>query len=211
MSSIKSADNTANIYAYQNKKQTAKAATETDDKIDAENKEAKNIVKKTSKSADSGVYTKKTAGKPGISLEINSLRRRNAEQLIQMVWDLLGRQGRQGYMARANFEEEIFALKDYLENGGTISAEEQAAAAAAIAEDGPWGVEAVSDRLVEAALLISGGDESKYKMMKSAIEAGFKAAEAMWGGQLPEISYKTFEATMAKLETAFNQVKTETA
>ena len=157
------------------------------------------------KDTESGVYTRKSAKVSGI----DALRQQNAQQLVQMIHDILNTQGRQGFIASRKLEKSILGLKDYLENGGTVTPEEQAAAAEAIADDGPWGVEAVSDRLVEMALKFADGDESKYEMMKGAIEAGFKAAETAWGGRLPDISYRTFEATMTKLASAFNQNITE--
>jgi len=209
MNTIKPTDNMIN--PYQNKTQTAKKA----EKQKEQEKEVKNIkdknqpyVKKTGGQvqADNGVYSRKTADKAkteGIS--VNMLRSQNAEQLVQMIYDILSMQGRHGRIARARLEDAILGIKDYLENGGTVTPEEQAAAAAAIADGGPWGVEAVSDRLVAMAVKFADGDESKYNLMKNAIEAGFKMAEAAWGGQLPEISYKTFDATMTKLAAAFGQ------
>ena len=208
MNTIKPADNM--ISPYQNKTQTAKKAEKQEE--DVKNNKDKNqpYVKKTGEQvqADSGVYSRKSVNKTktgGIS--VNTLRQQNAEQLVQMIYDILSMQGRHGRIARARLEDAILGIKDYLENGGTVSADEQAAAAAAIADGGPWGVEAVSDRLVAMAVKLADGDESKYKMMKSAIEAGFKMAEAAWGGQLPEISYKTFDATMTKLAAAFGQTE----
>jgi len=208
MKPVSSTDNLINN-AYTHK--TAKKAAEQDiaeKNIKNKNSEPAVNVKKSNDTPDDGAYNKKTASRvrsEGVMSQIDSIRRQNAEQLIQMIHDVLSMQGRQGFIARGKLENAIVGLKNYLENGGTVTPEEQAAAAAAIADDGPWGVEAVSDRLVEMAVKFAGGDESKFNMMKSAIEAGFKAAEAVWGGTLPDISYRTFEATMRKLEAAFGQ------
>ena len=217
MNTINSTENLVNsAYTYKNQKTTAKAVNKSDGQ-DSDGKVSENKktgVKNAGSYADGGVYTKKTAQNEktdGIFAQINMIRQQNAEQLIQMVYDILNMQGRQGFIASRKLEEAIFGIKEYIENGGTVTAEEQAAAAAAIADGGPWGVEAVSDRLVSMAVKLSNGDESKFKMMKSAIEAGFKAAEAMWGGTLPDICYKTFEATMKKLSEAFGQTQVEAA
>jgi hypothetical protein len=202
-------------YAYTPQKAAKSAGQEK--KI---NENSKTAVKKANDAENSGVYTKKTAqnektaksGKSeGIFVQISMIRQQNAEQLIQMVYDILNMQGYQGFVASRKLEDAILGIKEHIENGGTITPEEKAAAAAAIAEDGQWGVEAVSDRLVSMAVKLADGDEGKFKMMKSAIESGFKAAEAMWGGELPEICYKTFEATMKKLAEAFGQVQAESA
>ncbi len=76
----------------------------------------------------------------------------------------------------------------------------QAEAAAAIAEDGEWGVEAVSDRIVEFAKSISDGDASKLETLKAAIDKGFSMAKKALGGTLPDICGKTYDAVMKKLD-----------
>lgn len=69
-----------------------------------------------------------------------------------------------------------------------------------IAEDGYWGVEQTSDRLVSMAQALSGGDASKADEMISAIKKGFEQATKAWGDDLPEICQKTIDAATKKLE-----------
>lgn len=69
-----------------------------------------------------------------------------------------------------------------------------------IAEDGEFGVNAVSDRIVEFAIAVSGGDKSKLETIKTAIDKGFQAAKGILGGTLPEISNKTYDEIMRKLD-----------
>jgi len=47
---------------------------------------------------------------------------------------------------------------------------------------------------------VSGSDKTKIDALKSAIEQGYKAAEKAFGGELPDISKKTLERTMEKLD-----------
>ena len=54
--------------------------------------------------------------------------------------------------------------------------------------------------MVNFAKAISGGDKSKISILRDAIEKGFKEAEEAFGGVLPEISHKTLERTMEKLD-----------
>lgn len=82
----------------------------------------------------------------------------------------------------------------------TVDAATKAQAQADIAEDGYWGVEATSDRILDFAKALTGGDPSKIEEMREAFEKGFKQATETWGGELPEISQKTYEATMAKFD-----------
>lgn len=72
----------------------------------------------------------------------------------------------------------------------------QEAAQAAIAEDGEWGVEQTAQRILDFAMALTGGDPSKAEAMRGAVEQGFAAAEKIWGGKLPDISYQTRERVM---------------
>jgi hypothetical protein len=69
-----------------------------------------------------------------------------------------------------------------------------------ISENGYWGVEQTSERLFSFAKALTGGDPSKIQLMRDAIDKGFEAAERQWGDKLPEISQKTYEATMKKID-----------
>lgn len=67
-------------------------------------------------------------------------------------------------------------------------------------EGGELSIENVSDRLVNFAKAISAGDKSKISLMRDSIKEGFKQAEKAWGRELPEISYKTLDRAMEKLD-----------
>lgn len=69
-----------------------------------------------------------------------------------------------------------------------------------IADDGYWGVKQTSDRLVDMAIALSGNDTSKADLLMNAIKKGFEQATAAWGDKLPDISQKTLDATMEKME-----------
>ena len=68
-----------------------------------------------------------------------------------------------------------------------------------IGPDGELGVEKTSQRIVDFAIAISGGDKSKLEDIKRAIDKGFKEAERVLG-ELPEISRQTYDAIMEKLD-----------
>ncbi|MCL2399325.1 MAG: hypothetical protein FWC91_06235 [Defluviitaleaceae bacterium] len=78
-----------------------------------------------------------------------------------------------------------------------IDDETRSAAQAAIGEGGPFSVEAVATRLLDFAVAISGGDPSRIDVLRRAVEQGFEGAARQWGGELPEISQRTFETVMA--------------
>ncbi len=77
-----------------------------------------------------------------------------------------------------------------------------------VAEDGYWGVEQTSDRLVSMAIALSGGDTEKADEMKAAITKGFEKATAAWGEKLPQISQDTYDAAMRKMDDWKNGVTT---
>jgi hypothetical protein len=70
-----------------------------------------------------------------------------------------------------------------------------------IAEDGYWGVEQTSERLLSFAKALSGGDPSKADVLIKAVKKGFEQAEKAWGGDLPQISKDTLDRTISKMES----------
>lgn len=90
-------------------------------------------------------------------------------------------------------------LKDFFQNLKVDDAT-RTQAQQDISENGFWGVKQTSERAISFAKALAGGDPSKIKMLKQAIEDGYKAAEKAWGGELPEISKQTQEATLKGLE-----------
>ena len=93
------------------------------------------------------------------------------------------------------------SIWSFLRTGNfTVDAATQAQAQADIAEDGYWGVEQTSSRILDFAKALTGGDPAKIEEMREAFEKGFKQATETWGGELPEISQRTYEATMKKFD-----------
>jgi hypothetical protein len=69
-----------------------------------------------------------------------------------------------------------------------------------IAEDGYFGVEQTSDRIVTAAVALAGSDPEKLEQIKAGIDKGFEMAAQALGGTLPDISSQTYDAVMEKLD-----------
>ncbi len=104
--------------------------------------------------------------------------------LKQIVAQLLERQG--------------FTFRDI----ARVEVDEQARleASALIGDGGDLSPEKVSDRIVEFAKALSGGDKEKIGLLREAIEKGFAEAERILGGELPEISQRTYDLVMEKLD-----------
>lgn len=85
---------------------------------------------------------------------------------------------------------------------GTITVDEATAKQAQedISEDGYWGVKQTSERILDFAKALTGGDSSKVEDIRKAIEKGFSEAAKLWGDELPEISQKTHDAVMKGLD-----------
>ncbi len=97
------------------------------------------------------------------------------------------------------------------EGNYTVDPATKAQAQADIAEDGYWGVNQTSDRIIQFANALTGGDPDKIEEMREAFKEGYKQAEKSWGGALPEISQKTYDAVMKKFDEMAEAAKTQTA
>ncbi len=131
----------------------------------------------------------KPAGKPD-HVTMEKLREeagRASASLKEIIVELLERQG---YFVQRLGQEEIGDIE--------IDATARAEAASLVAEDGPLGAEAVSDRIVDFAKAISGGDKTRIAELREAITEGFRQAEEILG-TLPEVSAKTYDLVMEKL------------
>lgn len=82
----------------------------------------------------------------------------------------------------------------------TVDAATKAQAQADIAEDGYWGVEQTSDRILDFAKALSGNDPEKADLLLNAFKKGFHEATKSWGKELPDISKRTYDAVVEKFD-----------
>lgn len=82
------------------------------------------------------------------------------------------------------------------EGNFTVDPATKAQAQADIAEDGYWGVKQTSQRILDFANALTGGDPSQIEKMRDAFKKGYEQAEKTWGGKLPDISQQTYDAVM---------------
>jgi len=75
-----------------------------------------------------------------------------------------------------------------------VTDEMRAEAQAMIDEGGYFSVEETAARMLDFAVAITGGDPARIDLMRDAVERGFRQAERMFGGELPEISHQTLQA-----------------
>ena len=119
-------------------------------------------------------------------------------QLQSIVNQLISKQ--------AGAYSDAFDMWNFLREGNyEVDAETKAQAQADIADDGYWGVEQTSDRIIDFATALTGGDPDKIEEMREAFKKGYEQAEETWGGELPEISQKTYDAVMAKFDALLEE------
>lgn len=128
----------------------------------------------------------------------------HTKQLQNIVEQLMGKQSQTfgiandmwKFLASGNFE---------------VDAATKAQAEKDVAEDGYWGVEKTSDRIIDFATALTGGDPDKIEEMREAFKKGYAQAEKTWGGELPDISKRTYDAVMEKFDKLAEEAAQTTA
>ena len=126
------------------------------------------------------------------------------KSLMDIVNKTISGQGKAFSMASGDDMWKFLASGNF-----TVDAETKAQAQKDIAEDGYWGVEKTSDRIVDFAKALSGGDEKKADELIGAFKKGFEQATKTWGKTLPDISQKTYDRVLEKMDNWKNGVETE--
>lgn len=148
---------------------------------------------------DEAIKDKGTLLTPEDQISIESLKAESEKayaNLRRIVEDMLRRQGIEVEKLDSFTEEEFKNIK--------VDEQAREEAKQMIEGDGPLSPEKVSDRIVDFAKAISGGNKEKLSLLREAIEAGFDAAEEHFG-ELPEISTKTHDLITEKLDAWENE------
>ncbi|AXK48767.1 hypothetical protein CRU87_04420 [Aliarcobacter trophiarum LMG 25534] len=76
-----------------------------------------------------------------------------------------------------------------------------------VGEKGFFGINQTSDRVSNFVFSFAGDDLEKLQKGRDGIVQGFEEANKMFGGNLPEISYKTQERTLALIDAKIEAIK----
>lgn len=95
---------------------------------------------------------------------------------------------------------DTFSLADIGYNGKPIGDLTQEEAKELVSEDGFFGVAKTSQRIADFVLMGAGDDVEKLKAGREGILRGFKEAEELWGGKLPDISYETINKSVEMID-----------
>lgn len=199
MNAINNVNSTFNSYQTTT---AAKTASTTSDKTAASDKTETGVVYEKSSQTDKNTVTKKTDYAMVAKLKADAEQR--TSQLRSLVEKMMTKQG----TAIANAD----SMWSFLAEGNfTVDEETQKQAQADIAEDGYWGVEQTSDRILDFAKALSGNDPEKADLLIDAFKKGFEDATKSWGKDLPDISKRTYDAVLDKFDKWKNGSTTETA
>ncbi len=203
--SVNGVTSTQAAAAYSYNTIDTKAAEETKAANAAEEKkEDSGVIYEPSAEAQAASSAKKTYT-PDTNL-INKLKadaEARTAQLRSLVEKMMG--GQANAYGKAN------DIWQFLRSGNyTVDPATKLQAQADIAEDGYWGVKQTSDRIIDFANALTGGDPDKIEEMRDAFKKGFKQAERAWGGSLPDISQRTYDAVMEKFNKMAEEAKTKT-
>lgn len=176
---------------------TAKAAETTKDQVkdDGVVYEKSNETKKDSANQ---IYNK-----DNVIAKLKADQQSRLDSMNSLVQKLLGKQAEKFDLANGSNLAETFR-----QVAGKVDQQTIDEAKASVAEDGYWGVNQTSDRLVSMAIALAGGDTDKADTMMAAIEKGYKQATKAWGEDLPQICQDTMEATRQKMDDWKNGVTT---
>ncbi|MBU0721433.1 hypothetical protein KJ877_08825 [bacterium] len=97
-------------------------------------------------------------------------------------------------------------LQDVGYEGKPIAQLSQDEAAELVSEDGFFGINKTSQRIADFVINGAGGDEDLLRAGREGVLQGFKMAEEIWGGKLPEISQTTMAKTIEMIDMAMNDL-----
>lgn len=179
-------------------------ATKTDSVKKAENPAKANEAAAVYESSASKPYSSKKVANPELVNQLKAANDARVAQLEDIVHKLIAGQG--DAYGKANNIWQFLASGNF-----TVDPATKAQAQADIAEDGYWGVNATSDRIVDFAVALAGDDPEKLEEMRAAFQKGFDQATKTWGGELPDISQRTYDAVMEKFDKLTGKAEETTA
>jgi hypothetical protein len=137
--------------------------------------------------------------------EVKELRAQIEESVNKFTFDSLSFQSQTTGkdIAQLQYEEFQGFLQEIGYDGKPIAELSQDEASALVAEDGIFGVTQTSERIANFVINGANGDEEKMRAGREGMLLGFKQAEEMWGGELPEISQETMKAALEMVDKAF--------
>ena len=155
------------------------------------------VVYEKTQPEENSVTVKNNAGidREAIIAQMKADTEARMNQLTDIVKKMMAGQGNAFAMASEDDVWSFLASGDY-----TVTEAAKLQAQEDISEDGYWGVEQTSERILDFAKALSGGDVSKADELFDAFKKGYEQATGAWGKELPDISKETYKAVEEKFE-----------
>lgn len=180
----------------------AKSAYKTESAKKEKEKQQNQTVTEMAKEEAAAVYKKSDATVSGVTKKadrqtIQKMQQEAEEKtaaLRNLVENMMSKQGK-----AVVSEKQMYAEL----RAGNLEVEESVVEQAKkdVSEDGYWGAEQTSERMVSFAKALSGNDPAKADVMIAAVKKGFEQATKSWGDELPALCKDTLDLTLNKLES----------
>ncbi len=203
MDPISSVNVTTEVSQVYNKK--ADSDKKTSEKA-AEKTEDPGVVYEKGSTTTSSTETKKTSNN-NIIAQLQADAEKRTAQLRSIVEKLISKQGKAYSIANDDDAMWRFLAKGDFEVDEATKKQAQED----ISENGYWGVEQTSDRILDFAKALAGNDPAKADELFNAFKKGFDEATKSWGQELPDISKRTYEAVEKKFNDWKNSASTTAA
>lgn len=148
---------------------------------------------------DSTLFQPKNRVGANKSVSKDSIQTEIVQFSLQVITDTQHNIGTQN--AFTNFSQLDQDLKSSLiYNDTPISKLSSEQADELVSENGYFGVDQTSQRIVDFVIKGAGDDMEKLKSGREGVLKGFQEAEKAWGGKLPEISYETLAKSLEAID-----------
>lgn len=145
------------------------------------------------------LYTKKVQGE-----ELKELKQKVFENTHAFTFNLTVSQTSVATQKVDDFQKQYEEFQNFLDDigykGKKIADLTQDEAKELVSEDGFFGIAQTSKRIADFVINGAAGDEKLLRAGLEGIQRGFEEAEKMWGGKLPDISYKTIDAAKEMIQ-----------
>ena len=177
-------------------KTTASNAAQKTEEVTSDKNTTTTETSKTENSDTAAVYDKSKLSaddRKAIVAQLKADQEKRQSQLTDLVHSMMSKQT--NTFGKANNIWQFLAKGDF-----TVDAATKKKAQEDISEDGYWGVKQTSDRIVQFATALAGNDSKQLEKMRDAFLKGYEKAEKTWGGKLPDISKRTYDAVLEKFD-----------
>ena len=146
--------------------------------------------------------TNSTKSNAAIVAKLKADAEARTSQLQSLVEKMISKQGQT--LGTADSIWSFLAKGDFKADAETI-----AQAKKDVAEDGYWGAEQTSDRILSFAKALSGDDPDKAEELLNAFKKGYSEATKTWGMDLPSLCSDTYDLVEKKFNEWMNGTNTD--